>query len=107
MRTGGEIRRNRILELLAAATEPVPGSLLASQLNVSRQVIVTDIALLRTAHPELISTSSGYMLMHASGTRRVYKVKHFDIFFAQNFSEHLKGNAVNKRHLEKFSSVLD
>ncbi|HBG66096.1 MAG TPA: DNA-binding transcriptional regulator [Treponema sp.] len=78
MRTGGEIRRNRILELLAAATEPVPGSLLASQLNVSRQVIVTDVALLRTAHPELISTSSGYMLMHASGTRRVYKVKHSD-----------------------------
>ena len=78
MRSGGETRRNRILELLAASAEPVSGSQLAQKFEVSRQVIVQDIALLKATHPALLSTSSGYVLMGASEKRRVYKVKHTD-----------------------------
>ena len=76
MRLSGEERRNNILEILAAASEPISGSKLSKELGVSRQVIVTDIALIKATHPDLVATNSGYILMHASNTRRVYKVRH-------------------------------
>ncbi|WP_035798663.1 transcription repressor NadR [Butyrivibrio sp. NC3005] len=79
MRISGEERRNRIIELLAQADSPISGSQLSKKLSVSRQVIVTDIALLKATRPDLVSTSSGYILMHASNTRRVYKVRHTDL----------------------------
>lgn len=78
MRQSGEERRNKIIEILSVATAPISGSSLARELSVSRQVIVTDIALLKATRPDLISTNSGYLLMHASTTRRVYKVRHND-----------------------------
>ena len=42
----GEERRNKLLGILSRAEEPISGSRLSKMLNVSRQVIVTDIALL-------------------------------------------------------------
>ncbi len=39
---------------------PVPGKELASFYNVSRQVIVQDIALMRAAGYDIISTNRGY-----------------------------------------------
>ncbi|MCR5100034.1 MAG: transcription repressor NadR [Butyrivibrio sp.] len=74
----GEERRNRILEILSSSKEPVSGNGLSKLLGVSRQVIVTDIALLRTTRPDLISTNAGYMLMNASLSKRVFKVNHTD-----------------------------
>ena len=43
----GEERRKKILNILSSAKSPVAGVKLAKDLDVSRQVIVQDIALLR------------------------------------------------------------
>lgn len=58
----GENRRKTLLELLAAAGEPLSGSALAKRLGVSRQVIVQDIALLRATNRDILSTARGYLL---------------------------------------------
>lgn len=71
-------RRNRILELLESSQEPLPGSALADRFNVSRQVVVTDIAILRSSYPNLMATSKGYIMLHADKCRRVFKVRHTD-----------------------------
>ena len=78
MRISGNERRNKIIEMLRTTAIPLSGSQLSKLLGVSRQVIVTDIALLKTSHPDLISTNSGYILMQASSTRRIYKTRHSD-----------------------------
>ena len=46
----GKARRQEIIHLLKENTQPLSGSALAKQLGVSRQVIVQDIALLRTEY---------------------------------------------------------
>ena len=71
-------RRNRILELLESSQEPLPGSVLADRFKVSRQVVVTDIAILRSSYPNLMATSRGYIMLHADKCRRVFKVRHTD-----------------------------
>lgn len=76
----GYERREKIGELLKNSREPVSGSALAELLGVSRQVVVQDIALLRTADKNIISTNKGYMYF-APGTgkcTRVFCVRHED-----------------------------
>ena len=58
----GEERRSQILQILTDSTKPVAGTLLAQRLNVSRQVIVQDIALLRANGTAIFSTNKGYLL---------------------------------------------
>ncbi|MEM7033101.1 MAG: transcription repressor NadR [Chloroflexota bacterium] len=55
-----EQRRARILKTLDMATKPITGTDLASQLNVSRQVIVTDIAVLRAGGMDILASPQGY-----------------------------------------------
>lgn len=43
----GDERRNKIINILSSSKSPVAGVALAKELDVSRQVIVQDIALLR------------------------------------------------------------
>lgn len=73
----GRIRRNKIVEILQKEREPVSGSTLAKLTGVSRQVIVQDITLLRTAYP-ILATAKGYLLYPATEKkyRRTYCVKH-------------------------------
>ncbi len=78
MRISGQERREKIIELLKAAESPISGSALAGMLGVSRQVIVTDIALLKKEYADLIATNEGYRLMKSSSLRRIYKVCHDD-----------------------------
>ena len=73
-----EERRNRILEALEASSEPLAGSALAERFGVSRQVVVTDIAILRSQYPNLMATARGYIMLHADACRRVFKVMHSD-----------------------------
>jgi len=56
------IRRERIFEIISKDTKPVSASALAKEFNVSRQVIVGDIALLRAGGHEIIATARGYMI---------------------------------------------
>ena len=69
-------RRKKMMDILSESTEPVSGSALARMLSVSRQVIVTDIAILRAEGMEITSTSHGYLVVHEHQARRIFKVQH-------------------------------
>ena len=56
-----EKRRESIKAQLLQQEEPVSASRLAQQLGVSRQIIVGDIALLRTQGCDIVATARGYM----------------------------------------------
>ncbi len=74
----GEERRNQILHILKTTDTPVAGGRLSKELNVSRQVIVQDIALLRANGYDIFSTNRGY-LIHEETKKcisRVFKVQH-------------------------------
>jgi transcriptional regulator of NAD metabolism len=73
----GSERRKKIIEILSEQESALSGSSLAKKLGVSRQVIVQDIALLRTAHP-ILATAQGYLLYsEADGkARRAFLVRH-------------------------------
>ena len=62
----GEERRAMLLEILRSSSEPITGSELAKQANVSRQVIVGDISLLKAKQEPIIATSQGYMYLNDS-----------------------------------------
>ena len=74
----GQIRRQRLLKKLQESAEPLTGSFLALHFHVSRQVIVTDIALLRASGSPILSTSRGYLLTEEENDhfKRVFKVQH-------------------------------
>lgn len=57
-----EVRQEKILKQLKDAKEPIVARKLAEKFDVSRQVIVGDIALLRAAGEEILSTPKGYIL---------------------------------------------
>lgn len=76
----GEERRKKIIEILQSSDEPVSGADLSKRLNVSRQVIVQDIALLRAVNRNIISTTKGYVLYYqeVQKVNRCFLVKHSD-----------------------------
>ena len=71
-------RRDEILKILTSSSSPVSGKELASTLNVSRQAIVQDIALLRANGNEIISTNLGYTSPSQNRSSRVFKTYHSD-----------------------------
>ena len=72
----GEKRRENLLKILQESDMAVSGTKLAQNFQVSRQVIVQDIALLRAANYDIISTHKGYILQEKGKLQRVFKVKH-------------------------------
>ena len=72
----GEQRREKIIEIINQSKVPVSGTALAKQLDVSRQVIVQDIALLRANGVDIISTTRGYLIGDDGKVSRVFKVHH-------------------------------
>ncbi len=60
----GEKRRKLILSWLKESDEPITGSDLAKKTNVSRQVIVQDISLLKALNEPIIATAKGYLYLH-------------------------------------------
>ena len=74
----GENRRENIIHILQSSDAPVSGVSLAKQLDVSRQVIVQDIALLRAKDYQILSTNRGYVLAREKECSRVFKVIHSD-----------------------------
>lgn len=73
-------RRNQILLVLKDQTEPVSGTALAKKFGVSRQVIVQDIALLRSGDKTILSTNRGYVMEKKDSGRkeRIFKCCHSD-----------------------------
>lgn len=74
----GTKRRNQIVERIKKNAVPVSGTILAKEFEVSRQVIVQDIALIRAAGYDIISTHRGYLLNEPISVNRVFKVQHTD-----------------------------
>ena len=74
----GTERRKCILQILSASDKPVSGVSMAKQLQVSRQIIVQDIALLRANGSEILSTNHGYLLQSDQNVSRVFKLIHAD-----------------------------
>ena len=64
----GEIRRAKIENILKSSAVPVPGVTLAKDLDVSRQIIVSDIALRRANGLTILSTNKGYIIPKQSAT---------------------------------------
>lgn len=89
MAAKAEARRASLLDALRSAEAPVSGGQLANTLNVSRQIIVQDIALLREAGANIVATTKGYVLADAAQTA------------AQNATQTMAQNA------EQPAAVLD
>lgn len=68
--TDGAGRRTYIAGILSKAEAPVSAASLASQLGVSRQVIVGDIALLRASGADITATPRGYITGSGHGGLR-------------------------------------
>lgn len=69
----GEERRRFIVDQLKKSSKPLTGQILAELTGVSRQVIVTDIALLRTAEEPIIATSRGYVYYQNTSQNHLYR----------------------------------
>lgn len=74
----GQERREYIINKVKKSDKPVSAKILAQECNVSRQVIVQDIALLRAAGYDLLSTNRGYILHQSKTVSRIFKVFHTD-----------------------------
>lgn len=69
----GEERRNYIVETLKRSTSPITGKILAEETGVSRQVIVTDMALLKTSNEPIIATNRGYLYMDKDSNKALHQ----------------------------------
>ena len=78
----GEERREEIIKILENSTGPVSGTDLAKHFDVSRQVIVQDIALLRAVNKNILATHKGYVFFREKDQKdkvqRVICVCHAD-----------------------------
>ena len=74
----GRERRNKLIQILSESSTPLSGKELSKRLDVSRQVIVQDMALLRAQDHEILSTNQGYLLTGGKKISRVFKVIHSD-----------------------------
>lgn len=74
----GKERREAIEKYIYELKEAVTGSNLAKKFNVSRQVIVQDIALLRAQGAKIISTPEGYLpyKIKSNKIKKAFLVKH-------------------------------
>lgn len=74
----GNERRECIRKDLKKSLKAIKGSELALKYDVSRQVIVQDIALLRAVGEQIISTGDGYIYFsyHMNKPKKVFAVRH-------------------------------
>ena len=72
----GQQRREKIVEMLQSSGKALSGSALGKATGVSRQVVVQDIALLRTEGHEILATPRGYMMEKSSMVVRLFKMCH-------------------------------
>ena len=69
-------RRKAIVNLLLGAKEPISGGELARRFDISRQIIVQDITVLKGTGYDILSTSQGSIMQKSPLSERVFKVRH-------------------------------
>lgn len=67
-------RREKILKLLKENNDPIKGTTLAKEFNVSRQVIVQDVAILRAGGEDIIATPQGYFIPSLYKNNTIIKI---------------------------------
>lgn len=65
-------RREKLLEILQTSDRPVKGMELAKRLGVTRQIVVGDIALLRTGGEFIVSSTQGYQRQDPDKYKKKY-----------------------------------
>ena len=73
------MRRDKIMEILENSTAPVKGAELAKMVEVSRQVVVQDIAVMRAQGLDIMATPQGYLLNRQPQERscvRIFACQH-------------------------------
>ncbi|KGR78646.1 transcription repressor NadR [Ureibacillus manganicus] len=71
----GDERRNELLRLLKNEKAPITGTDLAKFANVSRQVIVNDMNLLKAHNEPIVSTSQGYVYLNSDHNSALFERK--------------------------------
>lgn len=66
-------RRKSIVQVLKNKEQPIKGTELSKIFNVSRQVIVQDIAILRAKGEEIFATPQGYMIVTKKSKEKILK----------------------------------
>jgi len=75
----GKERRENIIQQIVGSSRPIPAGKLAEQFDVSRQIIVQDVALIRAEGYDILATNRGYILLEDTSEKsRVFKVSHSD-----------------------------
>ncbi len=69
-------RRKAIINHLLSEQNAVSGTALSEKFNVSRQIIVQDIAILKGLGYEILSTHNGYVMQSSPQKERVFKIWH-------------------------------
>ncbi|MBQ9979655.1 MAG: transcription repressor NadR [Oscillospiraceae bacterium] len=69
-------RRKKILSLIKQSDKPLSGAELGRLTGVSRQVVVQDMALLRTEGHPIVATARGYVIEQAGKCVRMFKLCH-------------------------------
>jgi transcriptional regulator of NAD metabolism len=69
-----EQRRDSIISAIERSSLPLTGAYLAKLYNVSRQIIVQDIAILRAAGYDIIATPQGYIMPRSNQPQRISRV---------------------------------
>lgn len=69
-------RRKKIIAILMSKTDAISGGELSKELMASRQIIVNDIATLKSEGVDIVSTNKGYILNGNHFRERVFKVRH-------------------------------
>lgn len=66
-------RRSAIIDVLKKSKTPITGTDLSEHFDVSRQIIVQDIAIIRASGTNVIATSSGYILPQKTDRKKIIK----------------------------------
>ena len=69
-------RRKSIVNLLLSEKRAVSGGELSEKYDVSRQIIVKDISILKEQGLDIVATSAGYVIKSSPFVERVFKVFH-------------------------------
>lgn len=73
----GNLRREELIKILKGSSSAISASRLAKMFNVSRQIIVGDIALLRAQGETIVASSKGYTLNpYSEGMPFIVAVNH-------------------------------
>lgn len=109
----GDERRREILQTLREADQPLSGERLGDQTGVSRQVVVHDIALLRTEGYPILSTNRGYVMNLPHRRMRLLKCHHTvdqtedELQTIVDLGGEVVDVAVNHRVYSTMSAMLD